>query len=579
MGRLQIVVAVSAGLWIAATAQAQRCGDGNVDPLEDCDQGGFCVGGDNAGTPCTAESQCHGDGVCAGGLKTGWACGDDTDCTFGHCVHCKTFSANGCAANCTFEVDLPFPLVPGVVDGLDLRRGTSGFQIKSAFNIGIPTSGTFHLRLGKLVDGMRPVTMAESVLPAANVGGLACACSRLVAARTCGGTVFERDGSTRSLDCTADSSVCPPQKPCAFVHGTGNAASGTIGCGVLGGTDVVLDQPCPLYQGPEPFALTGHAGPGSAQILVSLALVTASGSCSQRQFGADGMLCTADDPPAVRGVPEAIALVTGSATGRLGAGEQQIAAAASGAPFLCQALSELTPAASGTDLVGVTVGSRPLGGLVFGSFAAAPGPLNSPPPTPAGPTLTPVPNKPTCTPTPTFTITSTRTPTVPMSPSSTPSITPTVNPSSTPTPVPSATPSLAPSATATDTPLPSATWTLTPTATESPTPVPSASATVTPTPSTTASPSPTESPTVLATHTATAAPTATPTAPAQPPCVGDCSNDTEVTVDEIITMVNVALDTAPLSTCVAGDQNGDGSIAINEIIIAVNKALGGCLSS
>jgi hypothetical protein len=49
-----------------------------------------------------------------------------------------------------------------------------------------------------------------------------------------------------------------------------------------------------------------------------------------------------------------------------------------------------------------------------------------------------------------------------------------------------------------------------------------------------------------------------------------------VTVDEIITMVNVALESVPVSACRAGDQDGDGTIAINEIIGAVNIALIGC---
>ena len=59
-------------------------------------------------------------------------------------------------------------------------------------------------------------------------------------------------------------------------------------------------------------------------------------------------------------------------------------------------------------------------------------------------------------------------------------------------------------------------------------------------------------------------------------CAGDCNGDGEVTVNELITMVNIALGNAQVSSCTAGDQNGDGTIAINEIIGAVNKALNGC---
>jgi hypothetical protein len=58
--------------------------------------------------------------------------------------------------------------------------------------------------------------------------------------------------------------------------------------------------------------------------------------------------------------------------------------------------------------------------------------------------------------------------------------------------------------------------------------------------------------------------------------VGDCGQDGEVTVNELLTMVNIALGNAPVSACEAGDTSGDGAITINEILVAVNKALGGC---
>lgn len=59
-------------------------------------------------------------------------------------------------------------------------------------------------------------------------------------------------------------------------------------------------------------------------------------------------------------------------------------------------------------------------------------------------------------------------------------------------------------------------------------------------------------------------------------CVGDCHGDGEVTVDEIIVMVNVALETAQLTSCPSGDENGDGRITVDEIIAAVNNLLSGC---
>ena len=50
----------------------------------------------------------------------------------------------------------------------------------------------------------------------------------------------------------------------------------------------------------------------------------------------------------------------------------------------------------------------------------------------------------------------------------------------------------------------------------------------------------------------------------------------KLTVDELLTMVNVALGNAEVATCTAGDTNGDGSITVDEILTAVNSALNGC---
>jgi hypothetical protein len=60
------------------------------------------------------------------------------------------------------------------------------------------------------------------------------------------------------------------------------------------------------------------------------------------------------------------------------------------------------------------------------------------------------------------------------------------------------------------------------------------------------------------------------------PCVGDCSGDGTVAVNELLSMVNVALGNAQVSTCDAGDANGDGQITVAEIVTAVNNALSGC---
>jgi hypothetical protein len=87
-------------------------------------------------------------------------------------------------------------------------------------------------------------------------------------------------------------------------------------------------------------------------------------------------------------------------------------------------------------------------------------------------------------------------------------------------------------------------------------------------------------PTVVATSTAiaTAPPSPTPTRRTTPSssCAGDCSGDGEVSVDEIVTMVNIALGSQTVTTCAPGDNNHDGEITIEEILVAVNNALNEC---
>ncbi|HVP11298.1 MAG TPA: hypothetical protein VMV94_08955 [Phycisphaerae bacterium] len=68
-------------------------------------------------------------------------------------------------------------------------------------------------------------------------------------------------------------------------------------------------------------------------------------------------------------------------------------------------------------------------------------------------------------------------------------------------------------------------------------------------------------------------------APAPPPavaCVGDCGGDGTVTVDELLTMVNIALGNTTVCACETGDAGGNGQITVDEILTAVNNALNGC---
>lgn len=58
-------------------------------------------------------------------------------------------------------------------------------------------------------------------------------------------------------------------------------------------------------------------------------------------------------------------------------------------------------------------------------------------------------------------------------------------------------------------------------------------------------------------------------------CSGDCNGSGTVTVDEVLTCVNVALGAA-VSTCLPCDRNHDGIVTVAEILAAVTAALDGC---
>lgn len=63
---------------------------------------------------------------------------------------------------------------------------------------------------------------------------------------------------------------------------------------------------------------------------------------------------------------------------------------------------------------------------------------------------------------------------------------------------------------------------------------------------------------------------------AQPMCVGDCDSSGDVTVNELVTMVNIALGSALVSACITGDPSHDNEITIDEILAAVNNTLNRC---
>jgi hypothetical protein len=74
----------------------------------------------------------------------------------------------------------------------------------------------------------------------------------------------------------------------------------------------------------------------------------------------------------------------------------------------------------------------------------------------------------------------------------------------------------------------------------------------------------------------TATPTVTPTVTIIR-CIGDCGGNGAVTVDELVTMVNIALGSAPPEFCTHGLQSG-ADVTVAVVIQAVNNALGECVA-
>jgi len=82
---------------------------------------------------------------------------------------------------------------------------------------------------------------------------------------------------------------------------------------------------------------------------------------------------------------------------------------------------------------------------------------------------------------------------------------------------------------------------------------------------------PTPTPTVTPTPTPTPTPTNTPI-----PCVGDCSGNRVVAINELLLGVNIALGQASWTTCPVFDPNSSEAVEVSELITAVNNALQGC---
>jgi hypothetical protein len=281
---------------------AARCGDHVVGPGEDCDDGGVCIGGSNAGTACTQESDCMGSGVCEAGVNIERVCDADADCPDSRCIHCKTFGGDGCAANCTFESTITANLVPGS-PASNPAPGTSAAVVRTdgvIATLPLALSGTLVQIYGKERDGMIPFVQTAIGLryPAIKVGTVACACVRAVAARSCGGTIFNKDG-TPATNCTPlytkGDSECVGKNPCTYVHGPGNAATGIIGCNGLEATNLLFTQDAGQPPGgtPTPYPPAPTPPVGSGQPMITLGDAC---ECSDDSGCGAGQTCNLSGP-------------------------------------------------------------------------------------------------------------------------------------------------------------------------------------------------------------------------------------------------------------------------------------------
>ena len=364
----EIIAGVNNSLNGCPTDGPAVCGNGTKDAGEDCDNGGTCMGGDNAGAACTKESDCQGQGVCdalgtpGGGVRK--ICDTDADCGDAKCVHCMPFGGDGCAANCTNERTVTTTLKPGETEQTSLIPGTSGAVSYGVLTIALPLTGQNNFIVGQEKDGHIPVVQKPDglVLPRIPVQTLACACVRGVEFKTCGGAQFEKDGS-ESTDCTKDATLCTGKKPCTSVAGPGNSGVGTIGCQSLPSVNynVVQDACTPKPDGtclttcggkllksdgtpakecknagdctatdwpesgcinvpkPATFTFTSGGGAGSMLLFGSTYIGTVTGLCTGNTapYGPDHEFCTADDQVTGQnpGKPSIATLTTGTAEG------------------------------------------------------------------------------------------------------------------------------------------------------------------------------------------------------------------------------------------------------------------------
>lgn len=62
----------------------------------------------------------------------------------------------------------------------------------------------------------------------------------------------------------------------------------------------------------------------------------------------------------------------------------------------------------------------------------------------------------------------------------------------------------------------------------------------------------------------------------KPACTGDCNNDGQVRIQEVILSINLAMGKQPTECCPNADGNRDGRVTISEVQQVIRNATKGC---
>ena len=256
---------------------------------------------------------------------TGAICGNNIIEDGEQCDDGNNYGGDGCAANCTNEVDATVFL------GVDSTTSMSLATVQAvAFPIPLVITGEQIITAGSArtepsigADGrtnFNPGDIPTVTVLATNKGlidpimvpGLVCACLRGSELSTCGGVV-PAPGDTSQI-CTTDVNPCT-DPPCTSVFGPGNSAAGVIGCNGISNinTTFSIDHTTKAVQ----YSTSGGAVPigDLTNNYTAIATIMDGGTCStdtsDPNKGPDGIPCTDDDPD--QGSPGITVQTTGTA--------------------------------------------------------------------------------------------------------------------------------------------------------------------------------------------------------------------------------------------------------------------------